>query len=73
MTFPVTTHDTTSQSVPSPGGAMPGSSVSAQTPERTSKTAQLRWLGINALAGAILGLLIYHIDALARWAIRLLM
>lgn len=75
MTFPVTLRLTTIRSMPAPGHATPGNSASppAQIPAQRRKNAPLPWLGINALAGAIVGVLLYHIDALTRWAIRLLM
>ena len=75
MTFPVTTRDTMSHSALSPDRAIPGNSATEQPaiPERKSKAARLLWLGINALGGVIMGLLIYNIDALVRLAIGLLM
>jgi len=65
MTFPATTQDATTRRAPSPGRAMPGSIISEQptTLQRKSKTAELRWLGIHALGGVIMGLLIYLITS----------
>ena len=63
------------QSASSPGRAMRDSSVPehAAASDHGSKAAQLRRLGINALGGAIMGLLIYYSDVLVRLAIRTLM
>ncbi len=61
MIFPITTHDATTQQLPSPNRLAPRSS-----------TSELPWLGINVLCGTITGLLIYKSDTLAQLAIRLL-
>lgn len=73
MTSPIATQDTTSQPSSSPHLTQPDGGASAQPRVHywTSKAAQLRWLALNTLCGAILGVLIYHGDTLARLAIRL--
>lgn len=75
MIFPATTQDSTNRFTSSQHGAFLGSGASEQStiPEQKGKNAQRLWLGINALGGAIMGLLVYHSDALVRLAIRLLM
>ena len=75
MTSPAELRETTTLEVPSSSHAVPegGTTVPPRLSTRARRTAQLRWLGINALCGAAMGLLIHKGDALVRAGVRLLM